>query len=830
MTDYSLLERLASEFADKVRAGQRPSVEDYCTRHPHVAADLREMLPPLAGLVTAREVLDATKPPVVHHQKRLGDYLLLREIGRGGMGVVYEAEQVSLGRRVAIKMLPSYASGPDLAARFEREARTAGRLHHTNIVPVFGVGRDGGTLFYVMQFIPGKGLDAVVSELRRFRNDPSVVPVAMALSDARTTPHGKVGPQTPTPADHTELPPPDETTGGFGVGKAFWQSVARVGVQVADALEYAHKQGVLHRDIKPSNLLLDPAGTVWVADFGLAKAAGQETLTADGALLGTLRYLPPEGLAGRSDVRSDVYSLGLTLYELVALRPAYPEADRNVLLQQIGVKAPAVVTTVATGIPRDLATVIHKAIEREPGRRYQTAAALAADLRRFLDGRPVKARWVGPVERGWRWCRQYPLQTAMMTVLALLAMTSVVAGKSALNDHRHLGNTEDKWADAEVRFEREAGRADAAEYGGRLTRAALFAAAGRPDAATRELEACVPHSGKADHRGWEWEYLTAMVAGRAGRRDVPSADGRCLGFAPGVDETVRAVLVADGGVALEGWGSGPGRSWVRPLHVEADPTGGVAFDARGDRVLVATPAGVSLFEVKTAAELAVLHECDRPTAPVVLSADGHRAAVTFGNGFGVWDDDGKPVYSQKVPGVHFTHLSLSGDGRLLAGAGTMTVRRPGGRESRDQFLGVWNLVSGVERPAPVPPADPVTALAFDPAGGRLAWASGPGRLGLWDAITGRLTAHWDAEGEVEGLGFSADGRRLAGAVGGVVRLWDAGTGAEAYALPAAVAFRGSGVRFGGDGRSLGVAVGDRLTAWVWTLPMESAGPPRLAGE
>jgi serine/threonine protein kinase len=815
-TDYALLDRLASEFAARVRTGQRPSVEEYCARHPEVAADLREVLPPLAGLVAARELLDAPPPPVVRHEKRLGDYLLLREIGRGGMGVVYEAEQVSLGRRVAIKLLPAYASSPDLAARFEREARTAGRLHHTNIVPVFGVGRDGGTLFYVMQFIPGHGLDAVVADVRRLR--AGAVPTAEpAPADARTTPHGRLAPPD---SALTELPPPDGSTAGFNEeGQAYWRSVARVGVQVADALDYAHKQGVLHRDIKPSNLLLDPAGTVWVTDFGLAKAAGQESLTADGALLGTLRYLPPEGLAGRADARSDVYSLGLTLYELAALRPAFPETDRNVLIQQIDRSAPAWVTASARGIPRDLATVIHKAIVREPNRRYPTAAALAADLRRFLDGKPVRARWVGPVERAVRWCRRYPAQTALMAGLGLLATTSVAAGLSAANDHRHLGHTEDQWAAAEVKAEQAAARADAAEAGGRLSRAVLFAADGRRDAAARELAGIDP-----GRRGWEWQYCDALADGRATRRVVPpAAGGRTFGFAVRADDLVRAVAAADG-LRIERDGG------VKALE-PVDPTGGLMFDAAGDRLALATPTGVTVVDVESGAEVVRLPADVRPTAPVVLSADGARVGVVAGDAFGVWTvHDGKPLLRRSVPGVRFAHLALSGDGRLLAAAGTRTVR-VGGREVRDQFLGVWNVESGNERPAPAPPADAVTSLAFDPTGARLAWVAGPGRVGVWDANRGRHVAAWDAEGNVDALAFAPDGRRLACVSAGVVRLWDAATGPEVFALPAAGGEPGARLRFGEDGRSLAVgAEGGPLTAWSFVVPLEKLGPPRPGGE
>ena len=217
----------------------------------------------------------------------LGEFRIIREIGRGGMGVVCEAYQGSLNRHVALKFLPELG---DLA-RFRREARAAGRLHHTNIVPVFGVREHDGRHFYVMQYIAGRGLDQVLKERS---GDPGSL---ARLSD---------------------------------------REAALIGVQVAEALAYAHSHGVIHRDIKPSNLLLDDQGTVWVTDFGLAHDASDTlTLTQTGDFLGTLRYLAPERLSGRGDERADIYGLGITLYELICGRPAFAEADRPVLLNEI---------------------------------------------------------------------------------------------------------------------------------------------------------------------------------------------------------------------------------------------------------------------------------------------------------------------------------------------------------------------------------------------------------------------------------------------------------------------------------------------------------------
>jgi tetratricopeptide (TPR) repeat protein len=213
--------------------------------------------------------------------------------------------------------------------------------------------------------------------------------------------------------------------------------VARIGVQVADALEYAHKQGILHRDIKPSNLLLDTRGTVWVTDFGLAKASDQPNLTHTGDILGTLRYMPPEAFEGKSAARGDIYSLGLTLYELLALRPAFGEKERGRLVHQVTGEEAARLGKVNPEVPRDLETIVHKAIEREPGHRYATAGELAADLQRFVDDEPIQARRTTPTEQLLRWSRRHPgiaaLSGILAAVLIIVASVSlVVAGRMAV--------------------------------------------------------------------------------------------------------------------------------------------------------------------------------------------------------------------------------------------------------------------------------------------------------------------------------------------------------------------------------------------------------------
>jgi tetratricopeptide (TPR) repeat protein len=437
-----LLACLAEEFLARHRRGERPALTEYQSRHPELAERIGDLFPALVLLEDVRPG-SQTVPCRKDRQgdaaapRQLGEYRIVREIGRGGMGVVYEAEQESLGRRVALKVLPPGAlADARQVERFQREARAAARLHHTNIVPVFGVGEDNGTHYYVMQYIEGRPLDQVLAELCRLRASgkpdagapapagaPSSVDVGRSLAEGFLR---KPSPEAAPPASGTAAPLDAALGSGHVLSdprRSYAKSVAFIGVQIADALEYAAKQGVLHRDVKPSNLLLDVWGNVWLTDFGLAKAAGTPNLTRTGDLVGTLRYLAPERLQGRADVRGDVYALGLTLYEALALRPAFDDAGQVGLFEQIAAADPPRLDSLDGQLPHDLVTVVHKAMARDSADRYQTPRVLADDLRRFLDDRPILARHVGPVERAWRWCRRNPTgATLMAAVLALVAL------------------------------------------------------------------------------------------------------------------------------------------------------------------------------------------------------------------------------------------------------------------------------------------------------------------------------------------------------------------------------------------------------------------------
>jgi serine/threonine protein kinase/WD40 repeat protein len=447
-SEFDPVEVLADSFLERYRRGERPSLSEYVHRHPELAEQIRELFPALVvveelgsvgNLAGLTPKLGTSSVPL-----QLGEYRILREIGRGGMGIVYEAVQGSLGRHVALKVLPFHGlMNPMHLERFRREARAAARLHHTNIVPVFGVGEDAGIHYYAMQFIHGQGLNEVLQEVKRLRLHKEATPPAqsVAASVAENLLSGQFafasasGGRQPSDAssqgtDAPRSPEFQHSNLSSQPEARYFRQVAQIGVQVAEALEYAHGEGVLHRDIKPSNLLLDVHGRVWVTDFGLAKTEETEEVTDPGDIVGTLCYMAPERFQGRADARSDVYGLGITLYELATLHAAFADTQRAGLIEKVAHEEPPRPRKLDPKIPRDLEIIILKAIAKEPSQRFATARALAEDLRRFLADRPIQARRTSLRERLWRWCRRNPLIAGLAGFVALLLV--VIAAGSLL--------------------------------------------------------------------------------------------------------------------------------------------------------------------------------------------------------------------------------------------------------------------------------------------------------------------------------------------------------------------------------------------------------------
>ena len=320
--------------------------------------------------------------PLQRLNELLSDYEIVREIGRGGMGIVYEARQLKLNRTVALKMLPALlgAVRPTAISRFRREAALAAQLKHNNIIAVYDFGEVDGTLYYAMELIKGRSLRDVLHEIQETGTIDAVI---RASSSSKPSAHQNGdAPQTPNPRVNAT-----RIGSSRGTDQIYFQKVARWIVDVAEALNYAHEQGVIHRDVKPSNLLLSHDGRVMISDFGLAQASQFETLTAPRSLIGTARYMSPEQVGESTnpiDRRVDVYALGATLYELLAFRPMFVTANDREVLSQVLNKDPFPPHRFVSQVPSDLETICLKAIEKNREDRYTTAAELADDLQRWL--------------------------------------------------------------------------------------------------------------------------------------------------------------------------------------------------------------------------------------------------------------------------------------------------------------------------------------------------------------------------------------------------------------------------------------------------------------
>lgn len=382
-----------------------------------------------------------TVPPTSVESKRLGDFEILRELGRGGMGIVYEARQVSLNRKVALKVLGGgLALAPKAIERFQREAEAAAKLHHTNIVPVYATGNQDGLYFYAMELIDGSSLDRIIKRLRESANaQPANAPVEPPTVADATSSLAATGPYTEKPP--LSDPPAAGTLSSLNSGGAYFDTVASMIADVADALEHAHEQGVIHRDIKPSNLLLSASGRLSVNDFGLARVLEKPGMTVTGEFLGTPRYMSPEQItAGRIpiDRRTDIYSLGATLYELLTLQPPFVGEGRDQVLAQIVQKEPKPPRQVNPRVPVDLETICLKALEKDPDRRYQSARQMADDLRRFVQRYAIQARRAGPLERLGKWVRRHPAATGTVVCALIAAMLVSYFGYRASASAREL--------------------------------------------------------------------------------------------------------------------------------------------------------------------------------------------------------------------------------------------------------------------------------------------------------------------------------------------------------------------------------------------------------
>jgi WD40 repeat protein/serine/threonine protein kinase len=832
--DYGRFEELAEEFAARFRRGERPSLQEYIDRSPELADEIRELFPALVEVERVKEdqparpggaETAAALPPL----GQVGDYRVLREVGRGGMGVVYEAEQVSLGRRVALKVLPrQVAQDPKTLTRFRREARSAAQLHHTNIVPVFEVGKDGEVSYYAMQFIQGQGLDAVIDELRRLKErahpsgpprEPELPHLSIPFGTTAAAPSrslpvsrmaqslltGRFAPATPggtgeaevantngnataalsdpsdrhetsassasipTPASGSGPPSSSVLPGGSQLSavesgrRSFYRSVAQIGRQVAAGLSYAHARGIVHRDIKPSNLLLDTQGVVWITDFGLAKAS-DDGLTQTGDILGTVRYMAPERFRGEGDGRADVYALGLTLYELLTLRPAFDSPDRLQLIEQIKTQDPRRPRSLVSRIPRDLETVVLKSIAKDPKDRYRTADAVGEDLRRFLANEPIRARWVGALERAWIWAKRRPAAAALLLVSGLAALASVGAGVAWVYKTR----IEESYKDAEQQrqvAEQQRQRAETAlaeaefqRYFHHIARAVAGLREGNMVQVEKLLDDCPP-----DRRSWEWHYLKRLC-----HTDLLTLRGHSEGIngvAYSPDGTRLASASSDR--TLRVWDAVTGQEVLPPLRGHTDIVVAVAYSPDGKKLASASlDKTVRIWDATTGQCIRTMGETHMST--VAFSPDGRRlVSGELEHHVRVWDvSTGREVPFSPLEGNSnaINSVAYSPDGRWLASAGDGSIVR------------VWDATTVALKHDLVATTSGAMAVAFSPDGRLFATGSLEGTVRVWDVCTGHplctLTGHTSG---VTSVAFSPDGRRLASSSrGGAIHIkcWD----------------------------------------------------------
>jgi serine/threonine protein kinase/WD40 repeat protein len=817
------LDRLAEEFLERYRRGERPAVAEFEARASERADQLRELISALLMFEDLRPKRDETVEAVVApgpvgvpvRMKQLGDYRIIREVGRGGMGVVYEAEQISLSRRVALKVFaPGITRSSSQLQRFVREARSAAQLHHSNIVPVYGVGDQDGLYFFAMQFIDGQALDNVLKEIKRHKYgtdgraysddsatreaspDTSLTAVTQLLASGGLDTRSEREQHANLLSESSgSLPAESSIAIATDSDRRYARSVARIGAQVADALDYAHHHRTLHRDIKPSNLLLDGQGRVWVTDFGLAKAVEDDDLTRTGDLVGTLRYMAPERFRGICDARSDIHALGLTLYELLALRPAFDAPGRDRLIYQVTNLAPPRLGFLNPATPRDLETIIHKAIDPDPAARYRTAGAMARDLRCFLEYRPIEARRVSSTERLTRWARRNPgLATLGTMAAALLAVTVVVIASSNLRLRR-----EQQAALNNLKRAESAESTVVAKY---LEASLARASAGR-------------RSGMIGRR---FDGLRALQEAAI----LDTGGTRRPDFR---NEAIACLALAD----------------LRPLarwpEVAGNERLGLDFDPTGTRIARGLPGGsIEVREISNARLVSSLPGGGLDAVIVRFSRDGHFVAAKHDSGrveFAVYDVARGRAVLRLNDGVTASAFDFHPDGRRVAAGrrdGTITLYEmatgrevgqmrggtiphsirfdPSGRriavasEVSEQAIQVRRVDDGGVDAEWTRPGGAMT-LDWHPGGRWLAAGGEDGRIYLLDSHAPKAEARLlERHGQtIVELVFNPSGELLASAAwDGTLRLWHVATGRE---LVKDTLFRPRRLRFSNDGHALG---------------------------
>jgi WD40 repeat protein/serine/threonine protein kinase len=758
------------------RRGQRQA-EYLCyatgatVKRSELGHEQRELLARVLGgtvddaVVAAWETRSEAEEPAVsvtppEPQRRLGEFELMTRIGRGGMGVVYRAWQPSLGRQVALKCLLR-SGDPKAETRFAREIKALGRVEHPNLVKVFTSGAEGDQWFYAMELLEGAPLAAVSHRLQTLPQATQVDErvwqetlhtVCREVREAEQP----IGP----PSDHAEVVPGAARTLPPGVGRHYVQGIVELVRQIALAAHALHDAGVVHRDIKPGNIMVAAEGDHAVLmDLGLAQLADEAEgrLTRTRQFVGTLRYASPEQVlaAGALDRRSDVYSLGATLWELLTLRPLYGATDQMPtpeLMQRIQIKEPERLRRYNPHVPADLEAIVFKCLEKDLDRRYPTARDLAEDLGRFLQNEPVRARPVGAMTRLVKWARRRPAIATLAGTSVLLAVVLVIVLV---------------FANLELRHERNVARAqkEAAEQGERDLREAQQQAA-RAAAEARQVSFLVADGMEAVEEGDLIRSLPSLTRALLLERGKPGEEAHRLRLARTLERCPRIVqLFGHGGPVQQAFFSPDGTQVVAVAEGAAwrwdvrtgrqigdalrhlEPVRLARFASAGDRLASVGDKSVRLWDTRTGDPVALLAH-GKKVQDLAFSPSGQFLATACADGVTrLWSTaDGKlraSLQDDKVKSA-VTQGVFSPDERWLATAS-------------GEAVDIWDVATGKLFTTPLKHDAPVIALAFDSGAPYLRTLDENGKARLWEIHTGAALARGGSESVKTAAAYSPNG-------------------------------------------------------------------------